>query len=96
MRRIVFFCGVFLIAATVLFFFNNRDPRTVDASAIVLSTGAINNYGGSANLSHDIAEANDFRAWYIVAGNSIFTSWTDGNVGSGNGGLCPAGFRFSR
>ena len=41
MRRIVFFFGVFLIAATMFFFFNNRDPRTVDASAIVLSTGAI-------------------------------------------------------
>jgi len=80
MRRIVFFFGVFLIAATMFFFFNNRDPRTVDASAIVLSTGAINNYGGSAKLSHDIAEANDFRAWYIFAGNSLFTSWTDGNV----------------
>jgi hypothetical protein len=80
MRRPVFLFGIFLIAAALLFYFNNRDPRTVDASAIVLSTGAINNYGGNGNLSHDIAEANDFRAWYVFAGNSIFTSWTDGNV----------------
>jgi len=80
MRRTVFFFGVFFTAAALFFFFNNRNPRTVDASAIVLSTGAINNYGGNGNLSHDIAEANDFRAWYIFAGNSIFTAWTDGNV----------------
>ena len=43
MRRIIFLFGVVVLAA--------------DASAIVLSTGAINDYGGSANLSHDIAEA---------------------------------------
>ncbi len=80
MRRTLFFLGVLLVAAALFFFFDNRDPRTVDASAIVLSTGAINDYGGSANLFHDIAEANDFRAWYIFAGNSVFTAWTDGNV----------------
>jgi Family of unknown function (DUF6345) len=51
-----------------------------NAGAVVLSTGAINDYGGSANLSHDIAEANDFRAWYLVAGNTVFSAWTDGNV----------------
>lgn len=52
----------------------------VDAGAIVLSTGAINDYGGSGDLHHDIAEANDFRAWYLFAGHSVFSAWTDGNV----------------
>jgi hypothetical protein len=80
MRRTVFLFGVFLCAAALLFFLNNRLPRTVSASAIVLSTGAINNYGGNGDLHQDIAEANDFRAWYLAAGNSVFTAWTDGNV----------------
>jgi hypothetical protein len=66
MRRTFVLCGVAALAA--------------NAGAIVLSTGAINDYGGSANLSHDIAEANDFRVWYTAAGNSVFTAWTDGNV----------------
>lgn len=59
-------CGIAVLAA--------------NAGAIVLSTGAINDYGGSGNLFHDIAEANDFRFWYLFAGNTVFTSWTDGNV----------------
>jgi hypothetical protein len=62
---------IFLLAVAVF---------ATNASAIVLSTGAINDYGGNANLSHDIAEANDFRAWYLFAGNTVFTAWTDGNV----------------
>jgi hypothetical protein len=66
MRRIVVLLGVAALAA--------------NAGAIVLSTGAINDYGGNSNLSHDIAEANDFRVWYLFAGNSVFTAWTDGNV----------------
>ena len=80
MRRSIFLFVVFFLAASVLFLLSNKNPRNVDASAIVLSTGAINDYGGSANLFHDIAEANDFRVWYLVAGNSVFTAWTDGNV----------------
>jgi len=80
MRRTVFLFGVFLFAVAVGFFISLRAPKTVNASAIVLSTGAINNYGGNGDLFQDIAEANDFRAWYIIAGNSVFTAWTDGNV----------------
>src|SRR5215471_1816959 len=80
MRRSVFLFFVFFLAATVFFLLNNHNPRSADASAIVLSTGAINDYGGNGNLQHDIAEANDFRAWYLFAGNSVFTAWTDGNV----------------
>jgi hypothetical protein len=66
MRRIILFVLLAFVA--------------VEAGAVVLSTGAINNYGGSANLFHDIAEANDFRGWYLFAGNTVFTAWTDGNV----------------
>jgi hypothetical protein len=66
MRRLIVISGLALFAA--------------EAGAVVLSTGAINNYGGSGNLFHDIAEANDFRAWYLAAGNTVFTQWTDGNV----------------
>jgi len=80
MRRSVFLFFVFLFAAAAFFLLGNHNPPNVDASAIVLSTGAINDYGGNGNLSHDIAEANDFRAWYLFAGNSVFTAWTDGNV----------------
>jgi hypothetical protein len=40
-----------------------RAPQTVRANAIVFSTGAINNYGGSGDLTHDIAEANDFSIY---------------------------------
>lgn len=80
MRRTVFLFGVFLITGALLFFFTNRNPRSVDASAIVLSTGAVNNYGGNGDLALPIPEANDFRFWYILAGNSIFSAWTDGNV----------------
>jgi Family of unknown function (DUF6345) len=66
MRRIIFFFCAAVLAA--------------EACAIVLSTGAINDYGGSANLSHDIAEAKDFRGWYTLAGNSVFSAWTDSSV----------------
>jgi len=66
MRRTLVLCGIAALAA--------------NAGAIVLSTGAINDYGGSGNLFHDIAEANDFRSWYLLAGNTVFSSWTDGNV----------------
>lgn len=80
MRRTLFLFAALFLAASAFLLLNNRNPRSVDASAIVLSTGAINDYGGNGNLSHDIAEANDFRAWYLAAGNSVFTAWTDGNV----------------
>jgi hypothetical protein len=80
MRRSIFLFVVFFLAASVFFLLNNQNPRGVDAASIVFSTGAVNNYGGNGDLSLPIPEAEDFRFWYILAGNSVFSAWTDGNV----------------
>jgi len=80
MKRNILWSGALLLVAILLCRIGLRAPQTVRANSIVFSTGAINNYGGNSDLTHDIAEANDFRAWYLLNGNTPFSTWTDGNV----------------
>jgi hypothetical protein len=50
------------------------------AGSLVFSTGSVGNYGGSGNLPLANPEAGAFRSWYELAGYTLFTAWTDGNV----------------
>lgn len=52
----------------------------VVAVGLTYSTGSINNYGGNGDLSLRHAAAADFRFWYALRGNTLVSSWQDGNV----------------
>lgn len=76
-RTTASFCAA--LSLTMLVSLLSAWPSTA-RGAPLLSTGAINNYGGNGNLSDSISEANAFRDWFIFAGSPIFSQWTDGNV----------------
>jgi hypothetical protein len=66
MKRNILWSRALLFVAILLCLIGLRAPHTVRANSIAFSTGAINNYGGNGDLTHDIAEANDFRTKHQI------------------------------